>query len=189
MIYILKKFISGLWNWTNREYTEVVICSGDDGVDGNNDCDGKSADEGKSSGDCNEDNWDRDLGDCEKGDWDIDRDGDCDSENNVEDNDHRGSDGVERNFMDPDGEDATAVRVKVISLLGSVARFPGVNVHAIAEELIKLLNAKDEDKTKGISLGCVKVLLGISDGPEVDCFISFHVYVKSQVSGLAEQEF
>ena len=85
-------------------------------------------------------------------------------------------------------EDA-AVRVKVISLLGSVARFPGVNVHAIAEELIKLLNAKDEDKTKGISLGCVKVLLGISDGPEVDCFISFHVYVKSQVSGLAEQEF
>lgn len=44
-------------------------------------------------------------------------------------------------------EDA-AVRVKVISLLGSVARFPGVNVHAIAEELIKLLNAKDEDKTK-----------------------------------------
>lgn len=85
-------------------------------------------------------------------------------------------------------EDA-AVGVKVISLLGSVARFPGVNVHAIAEELIKLLNAKDEDKTKGISLGCVKVLLGISDGPEVDCFISFHVYVKSQVSGLAEQEF
>ena len=96
----------------NKIHTSFLIifdCSGDDGVDGNNDCDGKSADEGKSSGDCNEDNWDRDLGDCEKGDWDIDRDGDCDSENNVEDNDHRGSDGVERNFMDPDGEDATAV--------------------------------------------------------------------------------
>lgn len=87
----------------------IFDCSGDDGVDGNNGCDGKSADEGKSSGDCNEDNWDRDLGDCEKGDWDIDRDGDCDSENSVEDNDHRGSDGVEHNFMDPDGEDATAV--------------------------------------------------------------------------------
>lgn len=41
------------------------------------------------------------------------------------------------------------VRVKVVSLLGSVARFPGVNVHAIAEELIKLLNTDDKDRNIG----------------------------------------
>ena len=41
------------------------------------------------------------------------------------------------------------VRVKVVSLLGSVARFPGVNVHAIAEELIKLLNTDDKDRSIG----------------------------------------
>ncbi|KAJ7392806.1 Integrator complex subunit 4 [Desmophyllum pertusum] len=38
------------------------------------------------------------------------------------------------------------VRVKVVSLLGSVARFPGVNIHAIAEELIKLLNTDGESR-------------------------------------------
>ena len=41
------------------------------------------------------------------------------------------------------------VRVKVVSLLGTVARFPGVNVHAIAEELIKLLNTDGENKNIG----------------------------------------
>lgn len=71
------------------------------------------------------------------------------------------------------------VRVKVIFLFGSVVRFFGVNVYVIVEELIKLLNVKDEDKIKGISFGCVKVLFGISDGLEVDCFIFFYVYVKS----------
>ena len=41
------------------------------------------------------------------------------------------------------------VRVKVVSLLGSVARFPGVNIHAIAEELIKLLNTDGESRNIG----------------------------------------
>lgn len=41
------------------------------------------------------------------------------------------------------------VRVKIVSLLGTVARFPGVNVHAIAEELIKLLNIDGENKNIG----------------------------------------
>lgn len=41
------------------------------------------------------------------------------------------------------------VRVKVVSLLGSVARFPGVNIHAIAEELIKLLNTDGESRDIG----------------------------------------
>ncbi|PFX32501.1 integrator complex subunit 4-like [Stylophora pistillata] len=53
-------------------------------------------------------------------------------------------------------EDA-AVRVKVISLLGSVTRFPGVNVQAIAEELIKLLNVKDEDRTKDSHKVCSQI--------------------------------
>ena len=34
---------------------------------------------------------------------------DCDSENNVEDNYHKGGNGVGRNFMDSDGEDTSAV--------------------------------------------------------------------------------
>ena len=41
------------------------------------------------------------------------------------------------------------VRVKVVSLLGSVARFPGVNINAIAEDLIKLLNADRESRNIG----------------------------------------
>lgn len=41
------------------------------------------------------------------------------------------------------------VRVKVVSLLGSVAKFPGVNIHAIAEDLIKLLNADRESRNIG----------------------------------------
>lgn len=41
------------------------------------------------------------------------------------------------------------VRVKVISLLGSVGRFPGVNVHAVVEDLINLLNADGESGNIG----------------------------------------
>ena len=58
--------------------------------------------------DCNEGNWDFD-----RGDWDIDSGGDCDSENNVEDNYHKGGNGVGRNFMDSDGEDTSAVNWNV----------------------------------------------------------------------------
>ena len=71
----------------------IFYCNGDDDdVDGNRDGDGKSADKIQ---------W---KVDCTKGDWDFDSGGDCDSENNVEDNYHRGSNGVGRNFMDSDGE-------------------------------------------------------------------------------------
>ena len=41
------------------------------------------------------------------------------------------------------------VRVKVISLLESVGTFPGVNVHAMVEELISLLNTKGEARNTG----------------------------------------
>ena len=33
----------------------------------------------------------------------------------------------------------SVVRVKILSLLGRVAKYPGVNVHSVAEDLIKLL--------------------------------------------------
>ena len=41
------------------------------------------------------------------------------------------------------------VRVKVISLLESVGTFPGVNVHAMVEDLISLLNTKGEARNTG----------------------------------------
>lgn len=43
----------------------------------------------------------------------------------------------------------TAVRVKVVSLLASVGSFPGLNVHAVIEDLINLLNTKDESRSIG----------------------------------------
>ena len=41
------------------------------------------------------------------------------------------------------------VRVKVISLLESVGTFPGVNVHAMVEDLLSLLNTKGEARNTG----------------------------------------
>ena len=43
----------------------------------------------------------------------------------------------------------TAVRVKVVSLLASVGSFPGLNVHAVIEDLINLLNTNDESRSIG----------------------------------------
>ena len=43
----------------------------------------------------------------------------------------------------------TTVRVKVVSLLGSVGRSLGVNAHAIVDDLINLLNADGEGRNIG----------------------------------------
>jgi len=43
----------------------------------------------------------------------------------------------------------TTVRVKVVSLLGSVGRSLGVNAHAIVDDLISLLNADGEGRNIG----------------------------------------
>ena len=47
------------------------------------------------------------------------------------------------------------VRVKVISLLGSVGRFPGVNIHAVVEDLVNLLNADGETRNIGTTCPCI----------------------------------
>ena len=47
------------------------------------------------------------------------------------------------------------VRVKVISLLGSVGRFPGVNIHAVVEDLMNLLNADGETRNIGTTCLCI----------------------------------
>ena len=59
----------------------------------------------------------------------------------------------------------TAVRVKVVSLLASVGRFPGLNVHAVIEDLINLLNTNDESR----SIGSVIHLL-------LHCMFSYNKY-------------
>lgn len=43
----------------------------------------------------------------------------------------------------------TVIKIKVISLLASVGRQPGVNFHSVIEDLIQLLNADDENRKIG----------------------------------------
>lgn len=43
----------------------------------------------------------------------------------------------------------TVVKIKVISLLMRVGSLPGVNLHAIVEDLIQLLNTDDENRKIG----------------------------------------
>lgn len=43
----------------------------------------------------------------------------------------------------------TAVRVKVVSLIASVGSFQGVNIQALVDDLINLLNADGENRTVG----------------------------------------
>lgn len=121
----------------HTRFSIIFHCNGNDGVDGNNECDGDSEVKSEWKGGCNNGNCDDDWegncsndGDCDldgkrgdvrDSDWDKDCEGDCnvdsdsacDNEHNVKDVGHSGGDGVGCSFKDSDGKDASAVDCNV----------------------------------------------------------------------------